>query len=92
MTGPLDGAAERMINETQAWLSTFQSLGGVVSAVFGESGDVEDYTLLHPDKARLTPKGRYKLLCLQRALPEPYWMKATLKFEAVVMPTEGGLQ
>ena len=78
--------------EAQAWLCTWQSLGGVVSAVIGESGQVEDYTLVPPEKALLTPKGRDKLLCLERTVPEPCWLKAVLTFEAVHMPIEGGLQ
>lgn len=91
MINPMDGIAESTLHAAISWLTTWQSLGGAVSAVVGEGGQIEAVTLVDPDPTKLGPKGRYKLLCLQRSVPDDSLFKAALAFEAVCMD-EGTLQ
>ncbi|KHS43397.1 hypothetical protein [Novosphingobium subterraneum] len=92
MSNPLEGVAELVVNETLSWLTKWQAIGGTVTAVMTADGQVSDYTLSAPDADRLTPKGRYKLLCLQRSEPDRFCMKVALAAEAARQIDEGTVQ
>lgn len=92
MSNPVAALCDEAVSAAQAWLCTWQSLGGVVTAVVDTKGIVSEYRLTPPDAEALTPNGREKLLRLQGATPEQFAMRAALTFEASMVPDEGTMQ